>query len=185
MVAGYGRCMMTTNKTISKRVKAGTSKASAADRRVLFVGAYLTNGLNGTQAAIAAGYSVKTAHVTASKMLTEPKVLAEISRIRTKLAASTGLNTEVIIREIGRLCLSDVRKLVNKFGQTKHLHELDDDTAAALDSIKIKRDGTVEYRFCDKGSALEKAARILGLYEVDNKQTRPIGEFRLIPLTDS
>lgn len=154
----------------NRRVKAGTSKASAADRLKLFVGAYLSNGLNGTQAAISAGYSAKSAHVTASRMVKDAKFLAEISKKRAELAASTGINAEVIIREIGRLCFSDVRKLVNKNGQTKPPNELDADTAAALVSIKIRPDGTIEYRFADKGAALEKAARILGLYETDNRQ---------------
>ncbi|NYT79315.1 hypothetical protein H0A71_20260 [Alcaligenaceae bacterium] len=34
----------------------------------------------------------------------------------------------------------------------------------------VKADGTIIYKFWDKNSALEKAARHLGLYETDNRQ---------------
>lgn len=160
-----------------RRVKAGTSKASAADKRFAFVEAYFANGGNASQAAITAGYSAKTCGVTGAKMLKDPRVRAEISKRRVEVAASTGLNTEAIIREIGRLCLSDVRKLVDKNGQTLLPHELDADTAAAISSFEVGFDGSVKYKFADKGTALDKAAKILGLYERDNRQkTDPITE---------
>jgi len=37
-------------------------------------------------------------------------------------------------------------------------------------SFKIDEYGRIEYKFWDKNSALDKAAKILGLYELDNKQ---------------
>lgn len=40
------------------RVKAGTSAQAAAERRERFVEAYITNGGNGKQAAITAGFAV-------------------------------------------------------------------------------------------------------------------------------
>lgn len=42
---------------------------------------YLANGGNGTQAAIAAGYSAKGAAVAASKLLKRPAVVEEIQRL--------------------------------------------------------------------------------------------------------
>ena len=47
-------------------------------RQTLFVEAYCI-GQNATQAAIAAGYSLKTAHVQGSRMLRNVKVLTEIA----------------------------------------------------------------------------------------------------------
>ena len=44
------------------------------DRQQRFVNEYLANGGNGTQAAIAAGYSERSAEVTASKLLRNAKV---------------------------------------------------------------------------------------------------------------
>lgn len=153
-----------------RRVKAGTSKASAADRRIAFVDAYLSNNCNATQAAIAVGYSPVNARRQGYRLVTDVHITALLDKKRAEIAASTGLNTEAIIREIGRLCISDVRKLVDKNGQTLLPHELDADTAAAISSFEVGFDGSVKYKFADKGSALEKAAKILGLYETDNRQ---------------
>ena len=46
-----------------------------------FVAEYFKNGRNGTQAAIAAGYSPKTAHVQASRMLRNVKVRAFLHEV--------------------------------------------------------------------------------------------------------
>ena len=152
------------------RVKAGTSKASAADKRKLFVEAYFANGGNALQAAISAGYAKNSAGVTGAKLLKDPRVLAEVTRRRTELVANTELNTEQTIREVARLAFSDPRNIVNDDGSIKRLHELDADTAAAVASYEVDKDGVIKYKFWDKNSALEKAAKVQGLYEKDNEQ---------------
>lgn len=64
----------------------------------LFVNEYLVD-LNGTQAAIRAGYSEKTANVIASEVLAKPYIQSEIERLvqererRTKLTADFVLST--------------------------------------------------------------------------------------------
>jgi hypothetical protein len=40
----------------------------------------------------------------------------------------------------------------------------------AIKSFKIDEYGRIEYQFWDKNAALEKAAKILGLFEKDNHQ---------------
>lgn len=59
---------------------------------------------------------------------------------------------------------------MNKDGTFKLPNELDDDTAAAVSSVKMKPDGEIEYRFWDKNASLEKAMKHLGEYEKDNEQ---------------
>lgn len=157
-------------KKPATRVKAGTSKASAADKRKLFVEAYFANGGNALQAAISAGYAKNSAGVTGAKLLKDPRVLAEVTRRRTELVANTELNTEQTIREVARLAFSDPRNIVNDDGSIKRLNELDADTAAAVASYEVDKDGVIKYKFWDKNSALEKAAKVQGLYEKDNNQ---------------
>lgn len=154
------------------RVKAGTSKASAADKRKAFVEAYFANGGNALQAAITAGYAKHSAGVTGAKLLKDPRVLAETSRRRTEIVANTELNTEQTIREVARLAFSDPRNIVNPDGSIKKLHELDAETAAAVASYEVDKDGVIKYKFWDKNSALEKAAKVQGLYEKDNDQKK-------------
>lgn len=46
-----------------------------------FIDAYMTNGFNGGQAAITAGYSVESAYAEASRLLRNVKIIAEIQRL--------------------------------------------------------------------------------------------------------
>ena len=82
------------------------------------------------------------------------------------------MNTEQTIREVARLAFSDPRNIVNLDGSIKRLHELDADTAAAVASYEVDKDGVIKYKFWDKNSALEKAAKVQGLYEKDNDQKK-------------
>lgn len=153
-----------------KRVKAGTSKMSAEDKRKAFVEAYFANGGNGTQAAITAGFAEKSAGVTAAKLLKDARVLAEIERRRIEIAANLELNTERTFKEVARIAYSDPRKIMNPDGSIKMPHELDEETAAAIASFKVSFDGGIEYKFWPKTTALDMANKIQGGYEKDNRQ---------------
>lgn len=175
---------MATKKP-TKRVKAGSSKASAADKRKAFVEAFLSNGGNATQAAISAGFSPHTASRQGGRLLKHVLVAAELDKRRTEIVANLELNTEKTLREVSRLSFSDPRKLMNEDGTIKLPHQLDADTAAAIASFKWTIDGGIEYKFWDKNSALEKAVKVQGLYQKDNEQQKPelVGIVQLVPLT--
>lgn len=162
--------MTTKAKNPKKRVKAGTSKVSAADKRKAFVESYFANGGNASQAAISAGYSARSAGTTGAKMLKDPRISAEVGKRRTEIIADLELSTEKTLREVGRLSFSDVRRVMHPNGTIKLPHELDEDTAAAVASFKVTIDGGIEYKFWDKNSALEKAAKVQGIYLKDNAQ---------------
>ena len=157
-------------KKPATRVKAGTSKASAADKRKLFVEAYLSNNGNATQAAISAGYSPHSAERQGIRLTRDVRVSSELDKRRTEVVAAAELNTEQTLREVRRLAFSDPRNIVNEDGSIKRLNELDADTAAAVSSYEVDKDGVIKYKFWDKNSALEKAAKVQGLYEKDNNQ---------------
>lgn len=171
-----------TNPGGRTRVKAGTSKAAAADRRALFIEAYVTNGGNATQAAISAGYSKDTARQQSTRLLTHVAIRKEVEarRALTLRAAEaiTGVTMERTLRELGRLVYADPRKLVNADGSLKQVHELDDDTAACIASLEIDEimsggnaiGVTKKLKVWDKNSAIEKAMKHLGLYKADNEQ---------------
>lgn len=166
-------------------VKAGTSKKAAADRQQAFIDAYLTNGRNGTQAAITAGFSAKSAHVTASQLLKDPKVAGAVAIRVENAQAITGLTVERTLQEVARLAFFDSRKLFRPDGSMIPVHELDEDTAAAVaalehDDITIGEGATLKtvgttrkLKFHSKTTALEMGMRHLGLYEKDNRQRGP------------
>ena len=175
---------MATKRATAKKPKAGTSKESAEQRKRLFVEAYIVNGGNGKQAAIAAGFAPKAAAQQASRLLTDANVSHLIRERRQQIAEKMELTTERTLREVARLAYFDPRKLLDNTGRPKALSELDDDTAAAIAGIEVvdKFDdaapGTkerlpstvIKYRLADKNAALDKAMKHLGLFKEDNKQ---------------
>lgn len=148
-------------------------------RQEKFVAAYIANGGNAKQAAIAAGYSAKTATVQGSRLLTDANVRAEINKRRAKLADKFAVTQERITAEYAKLGFFDARKLFDANGNPLPINELDDDTAAALVGVDISVERTGErggdfstvrkYRLADKKGALDSLARTLGMF-VDKVQ---------------
>jgi phage terminase small subunit len=89
------------------------STGAAIDRREAFVHAYLGNGRNGTQAAIAAGFAPRSAVVT---VLSDPNIRRAVDTLTEKMQAITGLTTERVLRETARVAFFDVRRLYNADG---------------------------------------------------------------------
>jgi len=117
-------------------IKAGTSKEAATERRVLFVEAYIANGGNGKQAAIAVGFSPHTAEQQASRLLRDVKVQAALAERRGELRAKFRFESEDISRSLSQALHCDPRKFFNADGTLKAIHELDDDTAMGLASFE-------------------------------------------------
>jgi phage terminase small subunit len=153
--------------------------AEITPKQQRFVEEYLVD-LNGTQAAIRAGYSAKTAQEQASDLLSKPMVQQAVQAARKAQKGRTGIEADRVLRELARLGLSDIRKA---FAGTRLLNpdEWDDDTAAAVASIEVEtrtegRGEDAEHytvtklKLWDKNSALEKLCKHLGLYERDNSQ---------------
>jgi phage terminase small subunit len=80
-------------------------------KRQRFVEAYLTSG-NGTQAAIASGYSRKAAKAIASELLTFPDVQAAIQARQQEAARSAGVTLQRIIEEFAKLAFTTFDELV-------------------------------------------------------------------------
>lgn len=162
-----------------KRANAGTSKASAKERRLAFANAYITNGQNGLQAAITAGFSAKTAGSKANQLLKEIEVRAIIDEANKKASELAGLSVERTLLEIARLAYADPRKLYDQDGNLIPIHMLDDDTAATIASVEIDEtfSGKGDERIISgylrkikqhgKTQALDMAMKHLKLYSED------------------
>jgi phage terminase small subunit len=133
--------------------------------------------LNGTRAAIRAGYSAKGAKVTASRLLTKANVKADIDRYAAKHSEKLEISATRVLRELALLAFLDPRKFYNDDGSLKPVTELDEGTAASIAGIVIetlyenegsgrsKAVGTItKIRFADKGQNLERLGRHLKLF---------------------
>lgn len=115
-------------------------------------------------------WTPETVNQAASRMAANSKVSARVAALQGAAADVAILKASEILTEVRRLCLSDVSRIMHQDGRIKFPHELDADTRAAVSSFEIYAKGFIKYKFWDKNAALEKANKILGQYEKDNKQ---------------
>lgn len=191
----------TKKKPKPKTAQKGASVVGASNSRVngllpkqaAFVAEYLISG-NATQAALAAGYSPKTAYQSGAENLKKPQIAALLSQKQSIIAArqderleAMELTKERVAREIARISFFDPRKMFAADGRPLAITELDDDTAASIVGLDVLEQyegsgddrhlvGLIKkYKIADKNSALDKAAKILGMYGIDNEQrTNPL-----------
>lgn len=158
-----------------KRVPAAERPLTAQMWR--FVDEYVKDR-NGGAAYERAGYKARgnAAQVCASKLLKNAKVREAIDARLQEIAAKCDVTAEKLIREAGRIALSDPTKLIGPNGKMLALHELEADMAAAVSSIKINKDGEIEYKLWDKNSAQERLFKHLGLFSEDNRQRNPLAD---------
>ena len=119
-----------------------------------------------TAAYVDAGY--KPSPASATRLSKTVKVAERVSELLERGARRAEIDVERVLRELARLGLSDVRRLVDERGELRPLHELDDDTAAAVASVEIVSKPGEEavlhkVKLWDKNTALDKLAKHLGL----------------------
>jgi len=119
------------------------------NRHELFSREYVID-YNGTQAAIRAGYSKKTAHVQASELLKNPKVLARIKELQKEQTERLAITADWVVHQ-----LVDV---VKKSKEPEPVMKWDPDHKKLVESG--------EYTFDSKGAtkALELLGKHLGMY---------------------
>ncbi len=119
----------------------------------------------------------ESVNVTASKLLNNTKVVLRVSELREVINERALLETTTIIEQIDHVMMASVKNIIGADGKVLMPQELDDKTAAAVESFEFDPEkGKVKYKFHDKLGAIDKACRIKGLYEADNRQKNPVGE---------
>lgn len=165
----------------AKKVKAGTGKEAAADRKARFVEAFIANGGNGTQAAIAAGFSEHSAAQQASRLLKDAKVSEEVASRAEKVAAKYELTTDLVIRSIVQELTFDPAKLYDEHGQLVPVPDLPEDIRMALTSLETEQLGSPDapvfvrkVKWAQRQGAREQAMKHLGMFGEDNQQRNPL-----------
>ncbi|HOV68837.1 MAG TPA: terminase small subunit [Clostridia bacterium] len=139
------------------------------DKRERFIKEYLID-LNGTQAAIRAGYSPKTANEQASRLLANVSVRARIDAELAERAKRTGINADRVVRELARVAFVNPPDVIDINNATVKKGADENDTAA-IASVKVKRISQGDFkstereiRFADKLRALELLGKHLGMF---------------------
>lgn len=137
------------------------SKPSLNERQKQFCNEYLID-LNGTQAAIRAGYSEKTAYSIANENLRKPEIQKYIQELQAGIKKRNRITQDEIIQdliEIKNRCMQNVPVMYFDRIDKEWKHE-----GADI--------GEPVYKFDSNGAnkALDQLTKILGAYEKDNKQ---------------
>jgi phage terminase small subunit len=103
-------------------------------RQRLFINEYLMS-LNGTHAAIRAGYSPRTARAIASENLRKPAIAAEISRRMEASQKASSAQVERVIAELARIAFSDITGVLGPGGHIKPPEEWPRETWYAVKSV--------------------------------------------------
>lgn len=146
------------------------TRTSLTPKQQRFSAEYLVD-LNATQAARRAGYSPKTSADIGRQLLRKAPVAERIQAAMAERSARTNVTQDRVLQEVARLAFLDIRKAFNLNGTLKPLHEMDDDTAAALaglDAIELSEDGSPvgsikKLKLADKKGALELLMRHMGM----------------------
>lgn len=143
------------------------SKPLKNAKRERFAREYLVDR-NGTKAAQRAKYSMKSAHVTASRLLSDDKVRARVDFLIGEQFTRVGLTADRVYDEIAAIAFGNARN----FGRiTEHGNvelypwddEIPDHAIACVQSIsqtRTQHGGSVRLQFHDKLGALALAAKL-------------------------
>ena len=134
---------------------------------------------NGTQAAIRAGYSERSARSIAGRLLTKDNIQREISRRQKDLQRRTEVTQDRVVKELARIAFADMTdyaqvetRMIEKDDGTELSYqavtltetaELSADQRAAIAGIKQGVNG-VEVKLHDKIKALELLGRHIGMF---------------------
>jgi phage terminase small subunit len=141
-------------------------------RQWKFVQEYIKCG-NGAEAARNAGYSEKTDHEQAARLLAKDSVSREVKRLQAKLAQKYEVTHERIIQELASIAFTKPTDLMSWEGDEKVYLKDSDEIAehhlGAIESVEQRITETGEryivMRRADKAKALHLLGKHLGLWK--------------------
>jgi phage terminase small subunit len=155
-------------------------KAKLTEKQQRFVDEYLID-LNATQAAIRAGYSVKTANEQGSQNLAKLSIQQAIAEQMAERSKRTGINQDRVVLELAKIALVKMTDIVDSQGRIKS--DASPDDLACIESVKYKESESDtgssverEVKIASKLKALELLGRHLGMWndKLDVNITQPI-----------
>lgn len=147
-------------------------------RQDIFAREYVVD-LNGTRAAIAAGYSERTANEQASRLLANRKVQIIVDRLKSQRASRLEIKADRVLEELARLAFSNMGDYVgadedgkpqglNLAGITRDqwaaVQEIREDTTGGSGDGERKAVLRTTLKLADKGLNLERLGRHLKLF---------------------
>lgn len=145
-------------------------------QQLMFCREYIaTTDLDGTKAALRAGYKKTSAMFQASRLLRKDSIKSEIKRLMEKRIERVDITADMVAQRLYRLAFYDVRNLFDQNGNLIPIKSLDDATAPAVIGVKVtpgrrKRGGQVSrqvesIKLANPKDSLELLGRHLGMFK--------------------
>lgn len=141
-----------------------------------FVDEFLID-MNGTQAAIRAKYAKGSAHVAASRLLKNDKIIDALAIAKERRAERVEISQDAVVKELANLGFSNMLNFikVDKDGKTSlDLTRMTREQAAALTQMTIE-DGKTTIKVADKKAPLELLGKHLGMFPNKHEHSGPEG----------
>lgn len=151
------------------------AKGGLTSKQRAFCREYMVD-LNGTQAAVRAGYSSRSAKFIACEMLKLEHVQAEVARLNVERMKRLDLKADDVLLELLRIARVDLSQAYDRDGNLKPIHEIPEDVRRAIAGIEIDElwEGhgkdkeqvgiTRKVKFWDKVKSLELLGKHLKLW---------------------
>lgn len=146
---------------------------------------------NGTESAIKAGYSKKSARVTASRLLTQDNIQILIQKYMKERERRTEITGDMVIAELSKTAFIQESDFYHDNGDVKKLSELTNEQKAGLSSYGFKslHIGDGEYidvpvfKAQDKIKSLELLGKHFGIFN-EKTETVHSGHITMLPPRD-
>lgn len=189
---GDGRSLKPRAGQVRELMSDNIQPKKGAVRWKIFACEYVID-LNGTRAAIAAGYSENGAHAAASRLLRNVKVRSLVEELTAERAKRLDITADKVLQELARIAFSNMRD----FAKPKEdgsiyfdFSKLSREQAAAIQELTIDEytDGTgenarpvkrVRFKLSDKRASLELLGKHLKLFTDKVEHSGQIGEYRI------
>ena len=144
--------------------------AALPEKRRRFVDKYFECKFNGTQAAVEAEYSRKTANEQAARLLANVSVKAAIEERKAVIAEETKLKISEVVDELRKIGFADITQVVKWSSNSITIKSSDDippevrACIAEISETNGKYGSTIKVKFHSKVAALELLGRYLNMF---------------------
>ena len=162
------------------------SEKNLTPKQEQFCQEYLVD-LNGTQAALRAGYSENTAAEQASRLLIKSKVVDRIQKLMDARSERVKINSDFILMELYKIASADLSLAYDDKGTLKNIHEIPEHVRKAIAGIEVYQEfegagkeryhagDTTKIKMWDKIKSLELLGKHLEMFTDKVKVSGNIG----------
>lgn len=139
----------------------GTKKLTYKEKA--FCVNYIKNGYNGTQAAKAAGYSLKCLSEIAAQNLAKLHIKSEIERLRGNLEEALNISKARVVEEHIKIAFSTMEELHDTWISRKKFMQLTASQKACIQSIETNENQRmIKIKLYDKQKSLDSISKLMG-----------------------